>query len=361
MGCFNVACNLTGVSMYSDKALWVPLIYSNPNSKPSYGGNHFIYPTAVFTPIACPVFGNVDSYGRLENIERTPNVEAIEKYFNADIDDIIDEPGKFKVKGIKNGQLSGTFINYDAFEWSKNNLFDDGGSNITNLLDSDMKPEILNICGFNFVSADSKRERYDDLYTSERYPGVEWWSDGTWGNFNDGATAYNPVDFFKVLKTKTGIDPDPEAIVTLQNTWSTLFNLKAEILKMNEDAKMWSGMIAALKDDSKSNFDIVAYNRQKLYSFCQNEGSRDEPPSIFDKMYGHNLDLYVEDLANLAHLSTALFINNRFWSPQANGIQHGSPLQEKATAQWIIDRATVLIKEYQDEIDAENEEDGLDD
>lgn len=340
--------------MYSDKALWVPLIYSNENSKPSYGGNHFIYPIAVFTPIACPVFGNVDSYGRLENIVRTPNVEAIEKYFNANIDDIIDNPSHFNIDGLNNSSLSGTFIHHDAFEWSKKNLFDDSGSNITNILDSDMKPEILNICGFNFVEKDYQKNRYNQLYTSERYPGVEWWSDGTWGNFgDDSVSVFNPVDFFKVLKQLTGIDPDPDTLGLLENTWSTLFHLRAQIAKVNKDCELYKSMKdLSTKLDLEEldvNFDLSAYDRQNLYGFCKNEGARWEAKDIVDKIYGHDLDLYAEDLANLIHLNIALYVNNRFWSPQVNGYQLGSLYQEKAMAQWIIDRADKELKAIQDE------------
>ena len=358
MGCFNVACNLSSVSMYSDEALWIPLICSDASGKLPMGDNLYIYSSCQFTPVACPVFGNVDSYGRLENIVRNANVEAIEKLFGASIEDIIDEPGNFSVPGLPNSKLSGTFVNKEAFELTKKTLYGDSQDNLACITSYDMKDDILNICNFFFVKEDKTKGRYNRLYTCERYPGVEWWSDGTWGRLyvNDTCheSIFNPIQFLNKLEKVTGILTDENVINILENTWSAKFKIDSIVNRLKVDEKEdeqfdhldipeLAEIKALLKKHSMSSINM------DLFSFSQFESSRWEIREVFEKMYSHNLELYAEDIANLEHLSMAMFLSNRFWSPQANGCQHGSKRQEIALAEFVIQRASRMLKEYNDE------------
>lgn len=47
-------------------------------------------PGYQITPIFLPIFGEYNDYGNIENIERTPEVESIERMFGYNIDDIME-------------------------------------------------------------------------------------------------------------------------------------------------------------------------------------------------------------------------------------------------------------------------------
>lgn len=91
MGCFNI----TGFHSH------LPLTYGaetvlflgvHPTYKNKDITENFISfaPGDKFTPIALPIFGKYDDYGKIENIERDDNVIAIEKFFGMDIDSLIE-------------------------------------------------------------------------------------------------------------------------------------------------------------------------------------------------------------------------------------------------------------------------------
>jgi len=85
MGCFNHKANFSQLPVrYGDRAVVIigvaPLIPVSDSFSP---GNSFV-------PISVPIRGTYNDYGGIENIERTPGVEVLEKFFDMDVESIID-------------------------------------------------------------------------------------------------------------------------------------------------------------------------------------------------------------------------------------------------------------------------------
>ena len=100
MGHFSYSCRLSGLPITGgDKAVLIPLIPNGPRFSYSdeklnkYGTTHYVSndgENVFFRPAAFPIFGEYDSYGRLENIEKDDNTQALEKYFGLTIEQIVD-------------------------------------------------------------------------------------------------------------------------------------------------------------------------------------------------------------------------------------------------------------------------------
>ena len=90
MGCFNIIGFHTHLPLvYGDKAVLFLGVHSTyKNGKVDRDFMEFS-PGSEFTPIALPVFGEYDDYGRIHNVKRDANVDSIEKYFGQSIDTII--------------------------------------------------------------------------------------------------------------------------------------------------------------------------------------------------------------------------------------------------------------------------------
>lgn len=91
MGCFNIVGFHTHLPLvYGDKAVLFLGVHSTyKNNKVEKDFMEFS-PGSDFTPIALPIFGEYDDYGRIHNIKRDANVESIESIFGHDIDTIIN-------------------------------------------------------------------------------------------------------------------------------------------------------------------------------------------------------------------------------------------------------------------------------
>jgi hypothetical protein len=102
MGSFNVACSISNISLQcGDEAVYIPL---EVNEFP-YGigdGNHMlIYPHCFYSPVALPLIGEYDDYGRLDLVE-DDNLKLVKEHFKIESnDDIFD----FDVKVFTSGMF----------------------------------------------------------------------------------------------------------------------------------------------------------------------------------------------------------------------------------------------------------------
>lgn len=110
MGCFNVSCGISAKSMYTAQAALLPLVpsrWTDSNHEITKDGGFKISGASLvsnsgirqfFSPLCLPIFGRLDSYGRLEHIVKDANVECIEQSFGMNIDEfmelIVDPFGK---------------------------------------------------------------------------------------------------------------------------------------------------------------------------------------------------------------------------------------------------------------------------
>lgn len=89
MGCFNQSCNLTHVDINDDEVcMMLPIIRccKENNDYESLNDGPFRY----FKPFCLPIIGKYDHYGRIDEIQKDRNTEAIEKYFGMPIEDFVE-------------------------------------------------------------------------------------------------------------------------------------------------------------------------------------------------------------------------------------------------------------------------------
>lgn len=316
MGSFNVACNLSGLSMGYEKALWIPLLPSN-GAKLNQGNSLLIGINAMYAPIACPVFGELDSYGRLENIEQSEHTEHLEKYFGCTIEDLIDD----HVFGDNGTEISGTFINRAIFDHILNRQLDECGRLDTNLENCYVTDRILRLCGFAFVENDESRERYNQKWVSKN--GTVWWSDGTWGQWEDGSTAYGAGKWAdKMSKMEGSKVRAPEyACLKEQNKF-----LHVATEAIENTSKGFSGRFSRFgdSDEIKELVEILKKQERARFFGHFHSYSNDLARDKMQEVYGEDFAKFPQDFANLLAIQSALWTCNRFWSPQANGYQDGN-------------------------------------
>jgi len=91
MGCFNVACSVSNLSInHCDRVVYIPLLPNNwgirnyPDHKHHLVGTHsgLIYSNCYFNPLTLPIRGQYNDYGGIELVDQDANTVAIEKFFN---------------------------------------------------------------------------------------------------------------------------------------------------------------------------------------------------------------------------------------------------------------------------------------
>jgi len=88
MGDFSLACGATGVSLMNVRVVLIPLLKTRFTDS-FESGAHLVTNEGAYHyyhPITLPIFGTLDSYGRLEDIERDANVEFLEKKLGVPIE-----------------------------------------------------------------------------------------------------------------------------------------------------------------------------------------------------------------------------------------------------------------------------------
>lgn len=123
MGSFSVSCAASGLSIYSEKAKLV-ILTENPYEKGCFKENRLYVVSnsgsaALFNPMFLPISGTYDTYGTLEDIERDRNVEAIEKYFDIDIEELPYKILEGSLQTKEGKDVYGTYIlgeMYDEFK-----------------------------------------------------------------------------------------------------------------------------------------------------------------------------------------------------------------------------------------------------
>lgn len=84
MGCFNHTSSISGVPVkYGDR---IVVIIGLQIDK---GNNGYWAPGDGFVPISVPIRGIYDDYGAIEEVDRTPGIESLEKCFGMDVINIV--------------------------------------------------------------------------------------------------------------------------------------------------------------------------------------------------------------------------------------------------------------------------------
>lgn len=134
MGCFNVACSVSNLSISVDtEVAFIPLLPSNYDYRSYESGRKknlipprsmILYPNDYFNPLCLPIVGKYNDYGALEDITKNANTERIEEVFGIPIEsfveiisedrDIADSFGRlFDKYGINNELLSSYDVKFN--------------------------------------------------------------------------------------------------------------------------------------------------------------------------------------------------------------------------------------------------------
>jgi len=112
MGSFNVACSISHISINDGmKCCFIPLI----KAEYEHFSSMLCYPSDMFSPYSLPIFGEYNDYGLLTNITRDANVNALEKYLELPIEDIIE--GIIRSSGkMEDKNLRGMYVLTDIYK-----------------------------------------------------------------------------------------------------------------------------------------------------------------------------------------------------------------------------------------------------
>lgn len=152
MGCFNVACTVSNLSIgHGDEVVFIPLkaeedYESSNNLNERLTNDHMlIYSDCLYKPTMLPIKGEYNDYGSIENIIRDENVIHLEKVYGISIEKIIDiltdfdsidlEKENNKIDSLKT--MSGMFVHrkiYNSLITMKHNSED---VNLVDLMNGD--------------------------------------------------------------------------------------------------------------------------------------------------------------------------------------------------------------------------------
>jgi len=217
MGDSSVSCVLTGISMTYSPAVLIALAPArfchisrkHPTFEPgarviSNEGAH-----ALFTPVLLPIFGKMDSYGHLTNIETDEHTKYLEARLGESIQRIADaivdgerlpamekfarrykaqQTGPYKKNTTWDGTLYGCFVHRTAWdEFSTSTVSEFGKPDYSVWDDSWSSPHVLKNCGFvagkrtdsqaRLLLGTVDGDRFHTPFTHPKLPGVVVWSD----------------------------------------------------------------------------------------------------------------------------------------------------------------------------------------
>jgi len=208
MGHFSYSCALSGVPITEgEHAAILPIIphsltwgYDCSQMSLSHEGQStFVSNEGVnvfFDELCFPIFGEYNSYGRIENIERDENVTVLEEYFSLPIQDICDILcDSDKVIPDNNNPRQQLLIRA-SLVWMHTDVYrlialNADKSRLRGSLDLG-NHELLLRLGFTYKGL-SKDKRYNKIYEKD---GLRVFSDGCWIG-QEESNLYNLYDFKK--------------------------------------------------------------------------------------------------------------------------------------------------------------------
>jgi hypothetical protein len=301
---------------------------------------------AFFYPLTLPIFGSLDTYGRIVEIEKDANTECIEKYFKIPIQDftnkIIDENRENKTE-----KVSGMFVNKEIYDFMANNSFDEWGKrNVSIWHKGYLTPYVLNLIGFHYASTDKNRQRFNKLFQNLDFPEVKIWSDGRWIeieiNEKKEDTRYCLKDFVSLIESKT------------KRSFSA--KLKKQLLKMKRTAIVFDEGVATLtkrklelnelikKDDGF--YDYMLFRETvclTLGHYMDNSAFR-----MFTDMYEGNFSGIRDIFAGFKIFEDSMNNTNHLFMPTFNGPQYGNHFASKLLCEKTLEILKKKIRKQED-------------
>ena len=360
MGCFNVSCVMSGISMYADEAVLIPLKASRYESLTQLKGAYFVTnegAQGLYEVALLPLYGSLDSYGRLEDIKRTKNTEILETYFDQSIgniaeaaanswrDEIIPRAGKPVMPDC------GAFVHaavYDKMSDHRNTMQEYSNKTFSAYDEAYMIPHVLVLCGFTFIYTEEKKERYKHLYKHKNFSDLDVWSDGNWIEVKKGNKPYakrgiyHPTDLHKMMLEEYGVSSVPVKELQEISVDSVYYDAAlAQIDRENEE-------LAAMESNGESMKSIIALRRMMGMNWrTQLMIGADRFENKFMEIYGEHLhDPEIkEEYIKSRMFSMNMFGANRPYMPTFNGYQHGNIQAEKKLHEVALEIINAKIEE----------------
>lgn len=359
MGSFNVACKVSRMSINpGDECVFIPLIrntYKDKNDRYTFDGVFTVSndgPAERFVPVALPIFGEYDSYGRLENIEKSPITEDIVEFWElSSIDQFID---RIISQDIFIGEydeycLNGMYVLREVWDYLVYELSAHERDESTfNVFDhSSFNSVALDLLGFEYYEKVTTIDRYNHLY---KHPEVDNFFVGM---DNSGysriyqkidhsyaerkAMTYRVIDFIIAWERITETKLDLSQIEDLR--FGDLVYLKY-VKKFAEMGNRLDNMRdeGDLEDDEERTY-IKSFkkaivgefrNRIPLGGYAPKVGLLDVHSGLFE-----NREDYQDVWVSLYTLHCHLYQLNILYEPSWNGYQHGAAAAEKHFYQFL--------------------------
>lgn len=245
MGHFSYTCHLSGIPITEgDKAVLLPILpkahwgYDNSQKNlEKFGKSNLCSndgPNMYFDEVFFPIFGEYDSYGGLEGIEKDDNTSVLEEYFGLPIEKIVavlNDGRKNEFEG--GGQFCDSVKILDktnekhmrllgvSTTWYRREFYD----SISKLKNNDWEdkldlgtPGILLALGFNYIGLDKSKKRYNQVYEKG---GLKLYSDSTWLHVSEKDAIYN-ISGLKKYCAKYGVEIDSR--ITSGSKFSQLYD-----------------------------------------------------------------------------------------------------------------------------------------
>lgn len=234
MGHFSYTCLLSGIPITGgDKAVLLPIFPKvhwgydcSQKSMTKFGKSTLCSndgPNLYFDELFFPIFGEYDSYGRLENIEKDDNTKILEEFFGLTIEQIstvltdgrkdeFEAGGTYceSVKILDKNNKNHMKLLKTSTTWFHRSVYDklavSEPADDYDRLDLG-EHGILVKLGFEYVGIDKSVERFNKLYRKDTF---EIHSDGTWVNI-PGQGIYSVFDLKKYC-AKFNVEIDPKLI-----------------------------------------------------------------------------------------------------------------------------------------------------
>ena len=372
--------------MYGDRAVLIPLIPTRytgsggPEDEVAsrfemYGANIISNDGAktFFHPLTLPLFGNYDSYGRLDDIEEDENTRCIEKFFKMKIKDFAEAVAvgerfempkgwqKYNNKWLKN--IAGMFVHRDIWDHMATETYDEFGKpNRAIYDDGDLTDEVLSMVGFRFEKEDkSFDQRYNRLLTRKDMPEVQVWSDGTWIRTVIKGKKYESIydleRFIETIEKHSEYRFPPAQLRRVKST-SKFSPIIESSLKAREASRKEILEYTKLLREAKKKKDtklvdvysqIISYGGLSGfahgYVFTLGDHLNRTAKDLFEAIYGKSLKQIAPLLMKHRQVEESIFAVNRLYMPSTNGYQHGNHYQSRALYAKSLEIVEAKIKE----------------
>lgn len=316
--------------MYADEAVLIPLKRTSNDS--AYGGKEGAYiisnegAQALFEVAGLPIYGSINSYGALAEIEKNRVTELMEAYYQVPVEAIADMASNSWRKDTKQDPqkpalpLTGCYVNRKIYEAMTRveNTFDEWGGTFNACEHADLPPEVLALCGFERAGECPERERFKFKYVNPEVPEIVVWADDRrWVKVEVSGVAWlksgvysaaNLNQLARDLFGKTIYDRQK-----MQELSSYAVEYDVELAKYNR----FRTLTSALKPETRSSFmdlgcGLTLGGRYRENAFIKTYGEHLEDPQVRDE--------YVR----FKHFNLNMFSCNRLFMPTMNGWQHGN-------------------------------------